>query len=257
MEEVDSDLDSMPGDEIESLFGFKADETDDDHHQYKHKEELSKTGKVAADNIIDELVDMANTQDVNLNASADKPNESDPLGHLHKEISSLTAKERIPELLSDTLKNILLQIIKDSVKQFVKKALPKFDKRAEKTLKAQVLEIILKPLNREFNALNKMESSSVMSGRKIKVVHDLLKYCVGKIDKNVIDMLDLVDLTRDLVILIDPVSTSPKATTRRGNMSTRAKKDPKITIPTPAQGEQQPTDSTTEPATTEEAQVNA
>ncbi|GJT07305.1 hypothetical protein Tco_0841767 [Tanacetum coccineum] len=63
-------------------------------------------------------------------------------------------EERIPKLLSDTLKNILPQIIKDSVKQ----ALPKFDKRVKKTLADVVPEINLKPLNKEFNALNVLES---------------------------------------------------------------------------------------------------
>nr|GEY09255.1 hypothetical protein [Tanacetum cinerariifolium] len=50
--------------------------------------------------------------------------------------------------------NILPQLLKDSVK----KALPKFDKRVKKTLIVEVLNIVLKPLNREFNALNEMES---------------------------------------------------------------------------------------------------
>ncbi|GJS31988.1 hypothetical protein Tco_0492608 [Tanacetum coccineum] len=49
------------------------------------------------------------------------------------------------------------KIIKDSIK----KTLPKFDKRVKKTLKAQVPEIVLKPLYKEFNALNKMKSTRI------------------------------------------------------------------------------------------------
>nr|GEV00353.1 hypothetical protein [Tanacetum cinerariifolium] len=69
--------------------------------------EIKFIGKEAsADNVIDELVDMVNYQDANLNAFADKPNESDPLGHLHKEISSLTAKvEQLGSLLSQQVAN--------------------------------------------------------------------------------------------------------------------------------------------------------
>ncbi|GKB71242.1 hypothetical protein Tco_0932654 [Tanacetum coccineum] len=123
---------------------------------------------------------MANSQKAEINASAEKPSLSDPLGHLHKDLSSLTSyvehlesslaqqvvdkiedyvprlvadafKERVPELLSNTLKNILPQIIKDSVKQ----ALPKFDKRVKMTLNAEIPELLIKPLNNAFNLLNK------------------------------------------------------------------------------------------------------
>nr|GEV77430.1 ribonuclease H [Tanacetum cinerariifolium] len=131
IEEADSNLDSTLGDEIESISAFEADETDDDHHQSEHKEELSKTDE-ATDKIADSVPRMV----------AD------------------AFEERMLKLLFDTFKNILPQIIKDPIKQSVKKALPKFDKRVEKTLKAQVPEIILKLLNKEFNALNKMESIS-------------------------------------------------------------------------------------------------
>ncbi|GKA47860.1 hypothetical protein Tco_0740818 [Tanacetum coccineum] len=65
-------------------------------------------------------------------------------------------EERIPDLLYETLKNILPKLIKDSVKQ----SLQKFDKRMKKTLKATVPNLILKLLNKEFNALNTLESRS-------------------------------------------------------------------------------------------------
>ncbi|GJR19875.1 hypothetical protein Tco_0968402 [Tanacetum coccineum] len=68
----------------------------------------------------------------------------------------------MPELLYNTLKNILPQIIKESIK----KTIPKFDKRVKKTLKAQVPEIVLKPLYKEFNALNKMESTRFVTLQK-------------------------------------------------------------------------------------------
>nr|GEV38097.1 putative reverse transcriptase domain-containing protein [Tanacetum cinerariifolium] len=199
---ADSNLESMPNDDIESASGFEADDDEDDN--FENKSELSKTNEAAADNMISlenlneaaadnvidelsktasgfeaELVDMDSSQDANLNASDDKLSETDPLGHLQTPISSLTAKvnnlksslsqrvadkikvsmprivadafeDRIPTLLSNTLKNILTGLLQDSIK----KALPKFDKRVKKTLRAEVPKIILKPQNKEFNALN-------------------------------------------------------------------------------------------------------
>ncbi|GJT40438.1 hypothetical protein Tco_0940303 [Tanacetum coccineum] len=156
IQEADSDLESMPDDELESIFGFEAGD-DDENANSENKAELSKTDKATADHMFDELVYIANSQDAHLNAFADKPSESDPLGHLQTAISLLTAKvnnlesslsqrvankikdsvprmvvdafeERIPKLLSDTLKSILLDLLKDSVK----KDLLKFDKRIKK-----------------------------------------------------------------------------------------------------------------------------
>ncbi|GJY55969.1 reverse transcriptase domain-containing protein [Tanacetum coccineum] len=142
LQEADSDLESMPDDEIESVSGFE------------DAKELSMADETVADNVIDKLVDMENTQDANLNVSVDKPTELDPLSHLQDDITSLSAKvnnlesslsqhvadkindsvprmvadvfeERIPKLLSDTLKNILPYLITDSIK----KVMPKFNKR--------------------------------------------------------------------------------------------------------------------------------
>ncbi|GKF27270.1 hypothetical protein Tco_0083164 [Tanacetum coccineum] len=164
---ADSDLESMPDDEIESVSGFEADTNDDDEkNRYEHKEELSKTDEVVADNMIDELVNMAHSKD----AFADKPAQSDLLGHIHAEISSLSAKVESLESSLSHLKNILPQIIID----FVKKTLPKFDKRVKKSLKAQVSDIVLKPLYKEFNALNKMESTRNVR-KEIGTMNELLR----------------------------------------------------------------------------------
>ncbi|GJV71842.1 hypothetical protein Tco_1491837 [Tanacetum coccineum] len=179
-----------------------------------------------------ELANMANSHNAEINASAKKPSLSDPLGHLHKDLNSLTSRvehlesslaqqvadkiedyvprlvadafeERVPKLLSNTLKNILPQIIKDSVKQ----ALPKFDKGVKKTLNAKIHELLIKPLYNAFNLLNKKERNRV------------------------------------LVILIDSLSASAKAAPEKEKMSTQdnknsENKDLDTTDPAPAQGEQ-------------------
>nr|GEW32453.1 hypothetical protein [Tanacetum cinerariifolium] len=129
----------MPGDEIESLSGFEGDETDNDDTQSEHKEEFSKADEATTDNV------------ANMLACIDKSSQSDPF------VDAL--EERLLEMLFDTLKTILLDFLKDSVK----KVLHKLDKRVNKTLKAQVPDLILKPLNKELNALNTLKQQDGQS----------------------------------------------------------------------------------------------
>ncbi|GJX90781.1 hypothetical protein Tco_0344107 [Tanacetum coccineum] len=121
-----------------------------------------------------------------LNASVDKP--SDPLVPLQAEISSLTTK--VEKLESPLAK---------------KQALPKFHQRVQKTLKAYVPEIISKPLNKELNALNTLESKRFDTlqkevliairakvgkffrkgvGKDMHIVKDSLSYCATQLDKD-------------------------------------------------------------------------
>ncbi|GJV83503.1 retrovirus-related pol polyprotein from transposon TNT 1-94 [Tanacetum coccineum] len=279
--EDDSDLESMPGDEIESLSGFKVVVTDDDDTQSKHKEESYKADEAAADNVLDELLDK--------HALADKPPQSDPLGHHLVDFSSLVAtiqnlesslsqkiddkieesvprmvadalEERLPKMLSDTLKFVLLDLLLSSLsrpcpdtvtrsltssmdrsrwRRFMpvtpsprsvnntslwiwcrlrEKALPKFDKRVKKTLKAQVPDLILKPLNKELNVLNTLENNKIVDLQKKPT--KAIKTTIGKY---------LVNLIRDLLILIDSASTSAKAAPEGEKMSTQKNKESKIT----------------------------
>ncbi|GJT83802.1 hypothetical protein Tco_1058144 [Tanacetum coccineum] len=156
--------------------------------------------------------------------------------------------ERLCEMLSDTLNTILPDLLQDSVT----KALPKFNKYVKKTIKAQVPKLNLKPLNKELNALNTMENNRIVDlqkkltrviqtivGKSIqrnvrkgsKVVSELLKYCVMQLDKADINLCELVDLIRDLVILIDSASTSTKAALEGEKTSNQENKDSEITEP--------------------------
>nr|GEZ20605.1 hypothetical protein [Tanacetum cinerariifolium] len=63
--EADSDLESMPDDEV--------------------------SDEIAADNVLEELPDLANFKD----AFADKPSLSDPLSHIHEEPNTLTNKVKV------------------------------------------------------------------------------------------------------------------------------------------------------------------
>ncbi|GJR90226.1 retrovirus-related pol polyprotein from transposon TNT 1-94 [Tanacetum coccineum] len=126
-----------------------------------------------------------------LHAFADKPAQSDPLGNLHIELCLLnnkvnqlessitkhvsdsiqstvplivtnTLKEQLPFLLLDALKDTLPQLIKDSIKSSVSesiaKELPQVEAHVQKNLQAQLPNILLKPMYKEFNAFNKLES---------------------------------------------------------------------------------------------------
>ncbi|GJR02960.1 hypothetical protein Tco_0525944 [Tanacetum coccineum] len=142
-------------------------------------------------------------------------------------------EESVPELLFETIKNILPQIIKDSIKQ----ALPKFDKRVKKTLNAEIPELLIKPLNNDFNLLNKKEDN--------------------QLDKNDVNLRELFDLIRDLVVLIDSASALAKVVPEGEKMSTQENIDSEIIVSAPAQGEQQPINNTLEPTTNEEVKANA
>ncbi|GJS81595.1 retrovirus-related pol polyprotein from transposon TNT 1-94 [Tanacetum coccineum] len=215
MQEVDSDLESMHGDEIESLSEFEADESNDDDRQSMHKKYLTKTDEAAADNILDELADMANFKNENMSSFADKPSQSDPLGHLHKDLISLTSK---------------LAHLESSLAQ------------VKKTLNAEIPKLLIKLLNNAFNLLNKKErirfvslqkllaktikikvGKSVMRSvrKEVTVVRELLKYYVTQLDKNDVNLRELVDLIRDLVVLIDSTSASAKATPEGEKKSTQ------------------------------------
>ncbi|GJU58675.1 hypothetical protein Tco_1236441 [Tanacetum coccineum] len=89
-----SGLRSMPDDDLASMTGFETQDSAD---------HISKEGTET------------------LHASADKPAQSDPLGHLHEELCLLYNK--LPGLLSDALKDTLPQLIKDSIKSSVSESI--------------------------------------------------------------------------------------------------------------------------------------
>ncbi|GKB00337.1 hypothetical protein Tco_0828330 [Tanacetum coccineum] len=76
-------------------------------------------------------------------------------------------------------------------------------------------------------------------------------------DKVIDELVDLEkskdSTTNDLVILIDSTSASAKAAPEGEKMSTQENKGSENTVLAPAQGEQQPINTTLEPTTTEEA----
>ncbi|GJY48509.1 hypothetical protein Tco_0438465 [Tanacetum coccineum] len=204
----------MPGDEIESVSGFEAVETKDDDTQSQHKEKLSNSKETVADNVLDELVDMANSHNVEINASTENPSLSDPF-----EFHAL-----------NTLKNNKIDGLQKNLTKAIKTRASKSSQRRVK--------------------------------KAIKGVTGLLQYYITQLDKNVVNLRELVNLIRDLFISIDSGSTSTKVSLEGEKMSTQENKDSEnkdsdTTDHAPAQEEQQPNEIQTKQATADEEMANA
>ncbi|GJT45616.1 hypothetical protein Tco_0954331 [Tanacetum coccineum] len=153
---TNSDLHSMPDDEAESISGFEAaDSKEEGTENIKPKVTLTQSKKATTNNILDEMAD--------LKASTDKP--SDPLV---PRIVVDAFEERMPELLSDTLINILPNIIKESIHE----ALLKFDQRIQETL--EILTAIRAKVGK---------SVKKTLWKEMDIVKDLMSCCGDKLDK--------------------------------------------------------------------------
>nr|GEW42542.1 hypothetical protein [Tanacetum cinerariifolium] len=120
---------------------FEATNFDDDGSQSNHQDNLSKEGTAET-----------------LNASADMPAQSDPLGHLQKELRTLNTK--VDQLESSISKKVTDAIYSSvpSLVESIKEKLPLFDAHVQQTLQDQLPNIVVKPMNKQFNAFNTLES---------------------------------------------------------------------------------------------------
>ncbi|GJV53927.1 hypothetical protein Tco_1449668, partial [Tanacetum coccineum] len=174
----DSELASIPDDEIGSPSAFQTSDTEESLSETK----LSKSEEKDADNVLDELA--------NLQASADKP--SDSISHIKEEITSLSTKigqmesnitnkvseeihsfvpvlitealkQELSGLLTDALKTtlpaLLKDLIKESVDTSVEEKLPIFNEEIQKSFKAQIPKLFIQPMNKELIAFNKLEAN--------------------------------------------------------------------------------------------------
>ncbi|GJR91735.1 hypothetical protein Tco_0215746 [Tanacetum coccineum] len=123
-EDSDSDLQSMPDDDLRSVSGFKAADSDD-----THKNEVSKSDHVFKDD----------------NASVERLISVEIKSSLPALVTT-ALKEQLPRLLSAILKDCLPLIIKESLQTHILAASEKF---AEK--QTQLNRKVVKQLNRQFN----------------------------------------------------------------------------------------------------------
>ncbi|GKC71515.1 hypothetical protein Tco_1117398 [Tanacetum coccineum] len=134
-EPADFDLHSIPDDEVVSISGFEAADS--------NKEGNENT----VDNILDEMAD--------LKSSADKP--SDTRGHLRAEISSLSNKvDNLESSLAKKVSSKLEESVPIKVADAFEERIPEL--LSDETLHSTMPELIRKPLNKELNALKTLES---------------------------------------------------------------------------------------------------
>ncbi|GJR56177.1 hypothetical protein Tco_1406698 [Tanacetum coccineum] len=103
----------------------------------------------------------------------------------------------------------------------------------KKTLKATVPNLILKLMNKEFNALNTLESRRV--SREIMVIN--AKQLQTKVEKNATDISKLVELTTEIVRLMD-LAPAFNMMAVKGEKECPQQSTPTEDVPLHAQGEQ-------------------
>ncbi|GJV23999.1 retrovirus-related pol polyprotein from transposon TNT 1-94 [Tanacetum coccineum] len=146
-EDSDSDLQSMPDDDLRSVSGFDTADSDD-----THENEVSKSDHIFQDD----------------NAFTERLGLPDHMDHIWEEFSSLHSKLGdmesfiLSSFLSDALKDTFPQFLKDSIRSYVLKSiaeeLPHVEAQVQKNLQDQLPNLLLKPMYKEFNAFNKLKS---------------------------------------------------------------------------------------------------
>nr|GEV36260.1 hypothetical protein [Tanacetum cinerariifolium] len=107
-------------------------------------------------------------------------------------------KEQLLSLLSDALKDTLPQLLKDSIKSYVLKSiaeeLPHVEAQVQKNLQDQLPKLLLKPMYKEFNAFNKLES------QRFELLHKELS---KSIHKNMKKSIRLKEKKEGIVLMED------------------------------------------------------
>ncbi|GJR23526.1 retrovirus-related pol polyprotein from transposon TNT 1-94 [Tanacetum coccineum] len=249
--EEDSDLESIPDDEVGSPSSSQTLETEED------------------------------------DSSADKP--SDPLGHLQAEITSLSnkvdqlesnitkkvsepnliaeaLKQQVPGLITETLKTtlplLLKDLIKDSITTSIKEKFPVFDTQLQQTLNDQLPKLIIKPMNKELIAFNKLEANRFVHlqkelskviqneiGRKVKTkvrtgmykVTDRLDSLLNSTKDNFENIFDLKQQLKTMTSLLKAAKVFKKANAEGEMWEKNNPKQPENT--SEAQGEQKSDDA--------------
>nr|GFD14398.1 hypothetical protein [Tanacetum cinerariifolium] len=177
----------MPNDDVMLISRFEAVDSNEKRTEITAIEvSLSQSEEATADNILDEMAD--------LKAFSDK--QSGPLGHLRADLFSLSNKVKILEYS-----------ITKKVTKKLEESLPRME-----------------PLNKELNALNTVEiqrfedlKKELLSairkkvGKSVKkcvwkemdIVKDCMSYCGSILDKGDVNILELVNLMKDIVSLLD------------------------------------------------------
>ncbi|GKA23787.1 hypothetical protein Tco_0709820 [Tanacetum coccineum] len=203
---------------------------------------------------IKRLLDDLRVTDVKVRVTAAKQN----LVLFTKEFkihSSGINKDQLYGLLSDALKDTLPPLLKDpirsSILQSITKELPHVEAQVQKNLHDQLPTLLLKPMYKEFNAFNKLESQRFVILRKelskslhknikksirlkvrkgMKEVQDKLTYCTDTVATNSQHVQDLRVMFHDMVSLLEAAEVFKKANAEGENADNVQREQP------PAQG---------------------
>nr|GEY67781.1 hypothetical protein [Tanacetum cinerariifolium] len=165
MEEADSNVESILDDEVLSIYG-------DDDEEDNLDRELFIAESVVADHVVNEILTKVNKEDTYTIVSATTTKEfADKMNSAASSVPSLISHavaQQLPDLLTLAIKYNLPWALTNAVKEI----LPGFNRRIKTAIKGEMPAIlttsILKPMYKEFNALNKLESQMfVMLEKKI------------------------------------------------------------------------------------------
>nr|GEV63254.1 hypothetical protein [Tanacetum cinerariifolium] len=177
-EEIDiTPKDATEGDASESLSGLRSIPDDD---------LASMTGfetQDSADGVSEEGTKTSHD-------FADKPAQSNALGHLHEELCLLHNKvkqlessitKHVSDSIQETMPVIVTSTLKEQLLESIAEELPQVEAHVQKNLQDQLPNIIMKPMYKEFNAFNKLESQRFILLQKelIKPLHNKLRKSIS------------------------------------------------------------------------------
>ncbi|GKC71627.1 hypothetical protein Tco_1117510 [Tanacetum coccineum] len=203
-------LRSMPDDDLASMTSFKTQDS--------------------ADHVSEEGTET-------LHASTDMPAQSDPLSHLHEELYLLNNKvnqleSSITKHVSDSIQSTVPLIVTNTLKEQLPEELPQVEAQVQKNLQDKLPNILLKPMYKEFNVFNKLESQRFVLLQKelskflhnkmrksirlrvrtwMKEVCNKLSACTSTVATNSQHVLDLRLMFHDMVSLLSAAEVFQKA----------------------------------------------
>ncbi|GJW92906.1 retrovirus-related pol polyprotein from transposon TNT 1-94, partial [Tanacetum coccineum] len=270
-EDSDSDLQSMPDDDLRSISGFEADNSDDTHdNEVSHSSHTSQDDIASAEHLsipdhldhICEEVSYLHSRLGNMESSIVQT-VSDEIKSSLPAIITNALKEQLPGIFSATLKDCLPLIVKESLQTHN----PAVSEQFAET-QAQLNKKVVKQLNRQFNISYVAESNRFVTlkkelskviksevAKKVQVVglegvrEDLQSQTkhISKYSSSFQNMQTQLQDVKDLLestVIIDEIAEGEK------------KLKDKNAIPAPTQGEHQTAENITPPKTQGELAYN-
>ncbi|GJZ11244.1 hypothetical protein Tco_0546003 [Tanacetum coccineum] len=208
----DSDLRSMPSDNLASLTGFETPDSDDEAS-------ISVTKEHSVDNLME-----TSDGDVALpNASAGVSALSDPLGHLQRELATISSKvdqmeSKITKRVSDELKSFVPSLVSDALKE----TLPGLLADALKTsLPSLIHESVQNTIQQSIGEQTSIFQAQI--GRKVKAkvrtgtrhVTERLDSLQGSLLENSDCVSDLKQAIKDMNFLLEATELSVEQFTKK------------------------------------------